>query len=160
MIDYSKIISDGGHYLTQALFYEFRYQTKAEYIPYTLRERDHGDYLSMYKIYMACDSEYEAAQKLLNSWKHWEILCASPWFAPEIAKWREEREIKDAALGKSVLIEKAQEGNVPAARALFDATVKRKAGRPSALEVTHERKKQAAIDSKVSNIIDRMAKKS
>ena len=77
LVDYTKLKSDNGHYLTQGLFYEYRHHTKLPYIPYTLRERDYKGYLSMYRIYMECDTEYEAAQVLLNSWEHWCRLCDS-----------------------------------------------------------------------------------
>ena len=156
-IDYSKFVGEQGHYLTQALFYEFRFQTKNFDAPYTMKENDYKGHKSIYKIYMDCDSEYEAALKILNSWKHWEILCESPWFLKELEKWRQEREIREAALGKAVLIREAENGNVPAARVLYEQVSKRKAGRPTKDEVTAEKKKQAAIDSKVSSIIDRMA---
>ncbi len=158
-IDYSKLIGVGGHYLTQALFYEYRHQAKSEYMPYTMKDRDYKGYLSVYKIYMSCESEYEAAQKILNSWKHWEFLCESPWFAKELAKWREERDIRDAANAKSILMEESFKGNVTAAKAVLDMTTKRKAGRPTKVEVAGEKKKQAAIDNKVSNLLERMSKK-
>ena len=158
-IEYSKLIGESGHYKTQSLFYEFRYQTNSDYMPFTLKERDVHGHQSIYQIYMSCDSEYEAAQKLLGSWKHWEILCECTWFIKELDKWREEREIREAAIGKAMLIEKAKEGNVPAARSLLESSSKRKAGRPSSAEVINERKKQAAVDTKVSSIIERMANK-
>lgn len=150
---------DSGHYVTQALFYEFRFQTKCEDAPYTLGEFDHKGHKSMYQIYMGCDSEYEAAQKLLGSWKHWERLSECGWFKEYLEKWRDERQIREAALGKKVLIEKAEEGFVPAAKALLELAGKRKAGRPTKLEVTEERKKQANMDTKVSSILERMSGK-
>lgn len=156
-IDYSKMIADNGKYKTQGLFYEYRFQNNPDYIPYCLREHDYKGYLSIYQIYMSCDSEYEAAQKIFNSWKHWELLCGCAWFQPYLEKWREEREIRDAALGKSILIDQARDGNVTAAKTLYDQATKRKAGRPTKNEVEGQKKKQAAIDNKVSSILDRMA---
>lgn len=158
-IDYTKLINSTGCYMTQALFYEYRFQTNSDYMPFTMKERDHNGYISVYRVYMECDSEYEAAYKLLNSWKHWQVLCSAPWFAKELKKWREEREIREAALGKAVLIEEAGNGNVSAARALLDLSGKRKAGRPTKLEVQEEKAKQAKIESKVSSILERMADK-
>lgn len=152
----SPYISDQGHYLTQGLFYEFRHQTKRFDAPYNLREDDHKGSKSAYKIYMSCDTEYEAAQKLLGSWKHWEILCAAPFFARELDKWREERAIKEQSLATKVLLDQIQEGSVPAAKSILDSH-KRKAGRPSKAEVDGERKRQANLDSKVSSIVERMS---
>lgn len=150
-------ISDQGHYLTQGLFYEFRHQTKNFNAPYNLKERDHKDSKSMYQIYMDCETEYEAAQVLLGSWKHWEILCKAPFFVPEIEKWREERAIREQALAKKVLLEQTRDGNVTAAKSVLDSH-KRKAGRPSKQEVEGERRRQAGLESKVSSIVERMSK--
>ena len=150
-------ISDQGHYMTQGLFYEYRHQTKNFDAPYNLREDDYKGSKSVYKIYMSCDTEYEAAQKILGSWKHWEILCKSPFFSKEIEKWREERAIREQALAKGVLLEQTREGNITAAKGVLE-THKRKAGRPSKIEVEGERKRQANIDSKVSSIVERMSK--
>lgn len=158
-IDYSKLTNSNGCHLTQSLFYEFRFSTGSDYIPFCMKEKDYKGHLSVYRLYMECDSEYEAAYKLLNSWKHWQILSASPWFAKELKKWREEREIKEFALGKAALIKEAESGNITAAKSLIDLSGKRKAGRPSKLEVHEEKAKQARIESKVTNILDRMAGK-
>lgn len=155
-IDYSKLININNQYLTQGLFWEFRHTTKLEYCPYTLSERDNYGRISMYRVYMECDSEYEAAMVLLNSWKHWEALCNSPWFIKELKKWREEREIREAAIGKKILLEEAEKGNVAAARYLVDNSTKRKAGRPSKDEVEGQKRKEAAINTKVSSLIERM----
>lgn len=160
LIDYKKIISSNGVYITQSLFIEYkRDDCKVDFYPYTLKERDHNGAISMYRVYMECETEYEAALKTLNSWKHWQILCKAPCFREHISKWREEREIREAAIGKSVLIKAAEDGNVTAAKSLIEYANKRKAGRPSNLEVEAEKKKQAAISSKVSNILDRMSDK-
>jgi hypothetical protein len=150
--DRSQLVNSNGRFLTQGLFYEYRYQS-AKTGPYNLKEQDWKGTLSMYQIYMACDSEYDAAQRLLGSWKHWEALLESPFFIAEVSKWREEREIKEAALAKTVLLEQAEEGSVSAAKSLLDQITKRKAGRPTKAEVTAERQKQAAIDSNVTSLL-------
>ena len=134
-IDYSKLVGENGHYKTQSLFYENRFQSRGEKPIFNLKENDYKGTLSMYKIYMSSSSEYEAAYRILNSWKHWEILCESPFFKKHITKWREEREIREAAIGKATLIEQAEGGNVAAAKALLDPVTKRKAGRPTKEEV-------------------------
>ena len=155
-IDYSKLITDNNQFLTQGMFWEFRHSTRSTYYPFNLKERDYKTSISMYQIYMSCDSEYEAAMLLLNSWKHWEVLCNAPWFMKELVKWREEREIREAAIGKKVLIEEAENGNVAAARYLVDINTKRKAGRTTKDEVEGQKRKEAAINNKVSSLIERM----
>lgn len=157
-------IGSGGHYLTKGLFYEFRYQCNdPDAAAYTLNENDivknDKPYKSMYKLYMQCDTEYEAAKLLLDSWPHWVKLADSSWFKPYLEKWREEREIKEIALGKSVLIKESESGNASAAKALIEFNKKQGAGRPTKAKVQAEIKKKAAIDTKVSSLLERMADK-
>jgi len=158
-IEYEKLIGDGGHYKTKGIFYEYKALTKSDYCPFNLKERDlKNGSISMYRIYMSCDTEYDAAKILLNSWKHWEILCDAPFFRPFIEKWREEREIRDASMARKILLAEAEEGNVTAAKAVYDQATKRKAGRPSKAEVEGHKRKMAAVSGNVANIVDRMAK--
>ena len=122
---------------TKALFYEWRFQTtvKAK-APYTLRnhdyERDGHVYLSMYQIYMTCDSEYEAAVKLLGSFPHWKKLKKCKWFQEYVEQWEAERNIRDEAIARSQLVKLAEMGNVTAARTLFtnSKTKSKELGRP------------------------------
>ena len=158
-IQYDKLINASGCYMTQSLFYEFRFSTGSEYMPFCLKERDYKGHISVYRVFMECDTEYEAAMILLNSWKHWQVLCNAPWFAKELKKWREEREIREAAIGKAVLIKEAEKGNITAAKSLIDLSGKRKAGRPTKLEIQEEKAKQSKINNKVSSILERMADK-
>ena len=64
---------------TKALFFENRHNTTVKTkAPYCLKPNDHElrgkVYKSMYLIYMSCDSEYEAAIKLLGNYQHWTKL--------------------------------------------------------------------------------------
>lgn len=111
--------------LTQGLFFEYRFQTTTEITaPYTLKPYDHTlhsiSYKSMYLIYMSCDSEYEAAIKLLGSYAHWLKLAKAPWFSPYLERWNEELELREAALAKSKLVALTEAGNVTAARTLLN----------------------------------------
>jgi hypothetical protein len=123
---------------TKALFYEYRYQTTVtDKAPYTLRYQDFIDpeghmYKSMYQIYMRCDSEYEAAIAILGSYPHWKKLKRCSWFHDDIERWEEERNIRDEAIARSILVTLAECGNVTAARTLFaNANATKKAmGRP------------------------------
>lgn len=105
----------------------------------------------MYKEYMKCDSEYEAAIHLLGSWPHWQRLCETNWFKPYRDTWEKEREIREIAIGKKVLIEEAENGNVTAARTLYGQKAPKK-GRPS----KHEKEKLTRED----NDLDEFLKKS
>ena len=110
---------------TKGLFYEHRHHTTVdEKAPYTLRNMDFTDnaghlYKSMYMIYMGCDSEYEAAIKLLGNYAHWLKLKATTWFAPHLEAWNEELTLREEALARSKLVTLTEAGNVTAARTLL-----------------------------------------
>lgn len=123
---------------TQALFYEYRHKTTSKVqAPYTLKNYDVNiggkHYRSMYMEYMACDSEYEAAIVLLGSYAHWQRLAATNWFAPYVDAWEEERNVRDDALARSVIVRLTEAHNVTAAKSLQSVSQKNKgksAGRP------------------------------
>lgn len=123
---------------TKGLFYEHRHQTTVkDKAPYTLRNMDFTDaaghlYRSMYMVYMQCDSEYEAAIELLGSYPHWKKLKRCSWFGDFVSAWEEERNIRDEAIARSILIRLAECGNVTAARTVFANVkdAKGKIGRP------------------------------
>lgn len=151
-----RLLSEIGALLTQGLFYEYRHQSSTDPV-FTLKDYDWNGCVSMYKIYMECESEYEASQKLLGSWTHWRRLCECNWFKPYVEAWREEREIKEAALGKAILIEKAAEGNVTAAKELVGQIYKKgKVGRPSKDEVNKQKDKMDKVDQRVISLLDRL----
>jgi hypothetical protein len=119
--------------LTQALFSEFDKDA-----PYTLKHESHGNFKSVYEIYMESTDEYEAAIKIVNNMVHWEKLCGLDWFMngiPEknirgLKDWREDMKHRDASLAKRQLIEQTKTGNTTAARALYDMATKGSKGRP------------------------------
>ncbi len=154
LFEREQLIASNGFPLTMGLFYEFRHQGEADPV-YTLKEYDWKGCLSMYKIYMNSGSEYEAAMKLLGSWPHWRKLCKCSWFKPYLEEWKEEVLIREAALGKSVLIEAAEDGNVTAAKELVNQLNKKAPGRPSKKDNQEERRKLDAVDKKVISILER-----
>jgi hypothetical protein len=121
---------------TQALFFEFKHCTTIQLpAPYTLKPYDwinNGNlHKSMYLIYMECDSEYEAAMRLLGSWPHWCRLRKLEWFREELDKWNAELQLREQAIAKSKLLALTEAGNVTAARTLLTGTKEAKPGRPS-----------------------------
>ena len=119
---------------TQALFFEYRHQTTSGILaPYCLKSNDHEYkgriYRSMYLEYITCDSEYEAAIKLLGNYSHWLKLKATTWFAPHLEAWNEELTLREEALARSKLVSLTQEGNVTAARTLL-GNKKNSVGKP------------------------------
>lgn len=151
---YNMPIPDRFCKTTKALFYEYRHQTTViDKAPYTLKYQDFIDgeghmYKSMYQIYMNCDSEYEAAIKILGSFPHWKKLKRCSWFHDHIEKWEEERNIRDEAIARSILVKLAETGNVTAARTLFanaNAT-KKIMGRPISSGTRQESEGQTELD--------------
>lgn len=134
---YNMPIPDRFTKTTKALFFEYRYQTTVtDKAPYTLKYQDFIDadghmYKSMYQMYMNCDSEYEAAIKILGSFPHWKKLKRCSWFHDHIERWEDERNIRDEAIARSILVKLAETGNVTAARTLFaNSKSTKKMGRP------------------------------
>lgn len=120
---------------TKALFYEHRHQTTVEIdAPYCLKPNDHEFkgvvYKSMYLIYMSCDSEYEAAIKLLGNYQHWTKLKRCTWFMPYVEEWNAELVLRESALAKSKLVALTEAGNVTAARTLLNTKKIAGVGKP------------------------------
>lgn len=120
---------------TKALFYEHRHVTTVqENAPYCLKANDHEFkgvvYKSMYLIYMSCDSEYEAAIKLLGNYQHWTKLKRCTWFIPYVEEWNAELVLRESALAKSKLVTLTEAGNVTAARTLLNEKKVAGAGKP------------------------------
>ncbi len=120
---------------TKALFFEHRFQTTVtENAPYCLKSNDHEFkdvvYRSMYLIYMSCDSEYEAAIKLLGNFQHWQKLKRCTWFLPYVEEWNAELALRESALAKSKLVTLTENGNVTAARTLLNTKGVASRGKP------------------------------
>lgn len=149
MTEYAKNVKKAGpgRPRTKSLFFEYRGATEYQGndYPYNLKEVDWRGTLSMYKIYMEEDTEYDAAMRLFGSWRLWEVLCASTWFKPHKAKWDEERKIRDKSMAKKVLMEEARNGSVTAAKTIYSED-KKKAGRPSNQEKNKVARKEAEIE--------------
>lgn len=143
---------------TKGMFYKYRFQTTIkEKAPYTLRNQDFVKdghlYRSMYLIYMECDSEYEAAIKLLGSYPHWQKLKRCSWFHDYFEAWEAERNIRDEAIARSILVRLAMVGNVTAARTIYTNSkpVKGEKGRPP----TGGQRQHISDDEKLEEMIQR-----
>lgn len=139
----SKFKASNGVRLTQGLFYEFNKPDA----PYTLRDEDYtsrkgNTYKSMGALYTECSSEYEAAIQLVGSWSHWNKLKKEKWFTEGyettlglkyrgLNDWKEEQDLRKKAEAESVLVQEAKEGNVTAAKFIYEQQGKQvKGGRP------------------------------
>jgi hypothetical protein len=91
---YEHLKDSMGRFRTQSLFWEKRH-TKYP-APFTLKDKDHKGRISMYRKYMEIGdpTEYRTALALLGSWRHWQALTSSDWFAEFIERWRAELQTK------------------------------------------------------------------
>lgn len=123
---------------TKALFYEHEPSTA----PYTMctrdKERDDREVISAYRIYMESVDEYDAAMRIVGSLEHWRKLCSLKWFmdgipgrAEGLKQWRKDMKARDASTAKKLLMAKASEGNVQAARYLHEVSTKNAKGKDS-----------------------------
>jgi hypothetical protein len=139
----SKYKADNGIQLTQGLFYEFNKPDA----PYTLRSEDYVsqkgiEYKSVSALYRDCNSEYEAAILIVESWEHWKKLCSLDWFVKGhvtsaglkyqgLDDWKEEQELRKKSISETILMKEVGKGNVTAAKFIYEQQGKQAAkGRP------------------------------
>jgi hypothetical protein len=154
----SKYKADNGIQLTQGLFYEFNKPDA----PYTLRSEDYVskkgiEYKSVSALYRDCNSEYEAAIKIVESWEHWKKLCSLDWFVKGhetsaglkyqgLDNWKEEQELRKKSVSETVLMDEVVNGNVTAAKFIYEQHGKQiTKGRP-------ETKKPKELSSNVEKL--------
>lgn len=136
-----------GQRLLRGLFFETTMADKTGVV-YTLKDRDHEGYSSLYRLYMEHDdpTEYHFAITCLDSFDHWETLCRCSWFKPYITRWRHEIEVRAKA---TALLNIRAIANNPDAKEHYQASKfilsggwrdkdKGRAGRPSKEDIKRE----------------------
>lgn len=135
IIPRDRLVSSNNIMRTQALFLEYKYMNvssaRVNDSVYNLKDFDWKGTLSMQNIYVSCVSEYEAAMTLVGSWNHWLKLKRCTWFKPYLEAWEMQRKLREETQAKQQLLEAAEDGNVTAAKAIFDQGRTKRAGRPS-----------------------------
>jgi hypothetical protein len=135
--------------LTQGLFIEF--QNSEDTAPYTFKDFDISKdndrvYISFSAVYLDSSDEYEAAMRLVGSWKHWQKLLQLKWFVEGLPQFNWEGieslratvNARDHSLARRKLLEAAEQGNVTAAKAVLEGKEIKKNGRPQKGEQTEE----------------------
>jgi hypothetical protein len=153
LVDKKKLRGGQGHYKTVSLFYENAYDSDA---PFTLKEEDFRHYLAPKPRYVAAASEYEAALSILGSWDHWKALKKCKWFIPTLESWEAERCLREETEAKKILIEEAENGNVTAAKAIYDQGKQSKRGRPSKAEKAKVLTKEQEMDEFLAVAMDKV----
>lgn len=147
--DRSKFTTSNGIKYTQRLFLEQSYgYNDRSMVQYTLKNRDHDGYRSLYLCYMdeADVTELSFARKYLDGWAHWLMLCECEWFKPIVARWREELLLQQRSRTLRQLEEEASDpdskNRFEAKKVLFVHSWKdyksetKRVGRPNKTEVT------------------------
>lgn len=125
-----------GHWRTEALFLDTAPEPEKYEPTYTFREHAveyNGKILpSAYQVILYSDSEYDAAMRLLGSYRHWERLKKSPRiFEKGVYGKQNVYTIKIAlqdmhtriqAEAKKEILALSENGNVTAARTIYEGT--------------------------------------
>lgn len=123
---------DSNHrWLLRALFHEYRHESGYPGI-YTLRGYDLSESQpSLKRLYieMGDDGEYDFANKYLGGWDHWLALCRTNWFKEHLAVWRAELQAKLQGKAIAILKQKAEAGDINAAKFIYSLSTKKDQGR-------------------------------
>lgn len=159
-----------GFYRTDSLFVERlakRHKNRGITPVYCLNERQSvKDCPQLYSIFMESADEYDFAIKAFGSKGHLDKLKEVKWFTEGwqgcvtfrgYNAWLEDMKERDASIGKKVLIEKAQDGDVNAAKKLIDMHKQTASkGRPKKEDITREAKKAAEEKTDIEDDLKRL----
>lgn len=158
--------STNSRYL-KGLFFET--SRNIDSVVYTLKDREHNGFPSLYELYMKADddTEYSFAIENLDGWEHWEMLQRCSWFQPYIERWRKELFLKRTSKllkniqaeandpksknhfnANKLLLDREWEGKVPSSK---------KRGRPSKDELSAELKQELDDVKRQTADLDRLA---
>lgn len=151
--------------LLKGLFYEMTLSDKSSVV-YTLKDKDHEGYPSLYRLYMETNdpTEWRFAQEHLDGWEHWEKLCEATWFKPIVARWRRELELRMKSQALSRIMSEAK----TASKESFQANKyllekgwepkdsQSRRGRPSKDEIAKAAKEIATTNSRLEEDFERL----
>lgn len=151
------MLESNGLFRTDSLFVEriaTRHKRVGQEPAYCLSERKSKDGKPvLYDLFISCADEYDFATKAFGSKAHLDKLKSLTWFSEGwrgcltfrgYNQWLEDMDERDASIGKSVLIEKARDGDVSAAKKLVDMNKQTATkGRPKKEDIQKEVTKRA-----------------
>lgn len=150
-------LETNGQFRTDSLFVEriaTRHKKSGNSPVFHLSERKpNGSTVSLYDLFISCADEWDFAMKAFGSKAHLDRLKTIKWFTEGwrgcmtfrgYEAWLEDMAVRDTSIGKAVLIEKARDGDVSAAKKLVDMNkpVHTK-GRPKKEDIKREAVKAA-----------------
>ena len=158
---------DSDRLKLSSLFLEPKYNVETAL--YTLNDRDkeykEQTFPSLYKLYitMADVTEYNFANKYLESFQHWDALCSEEFFKPHIQRWRKELElkVKSEALLEIIAQSQAEDPRkrLEASKYLYEKVYISNSngrGRPSKAEVRKEAERQAREQKIITQDYERL----
>src|SRR5690554_4992744 len=159
-----------GLYRTDSMFVERiakRHKNQGTKPVYCLSERqDHKDCPRLYNVFINSADEYDFAIKAFGAKAHLDKLKDVKWFMEGwqgcltfrgYNAWLEDMRDRDASLGKKILIEKATDGDVNAAKKLIDMTkTSSTRGRPRKEDITREAARQAEEKTDIEDDLKRL----
>lgn len=100
--------------LLKGLFFETTLADKTGVL-YSLKDQDHLGYPSLFRLYLECNdpTEWSFANTYLESYDHWEMLCACTWFQPYLERWRKALEMKMKSEALASIIREAKDTKSP-----------------------------------------------
>jgi len=166
-------LEENGQYRTDSLFVERimkRHKNRGLTPVYCLNERQSiKDCPQLYKIFMESADEYDFAVKAFGSKGHLDKLKNIKWFTEGwqgsvtfrgYDAWLDDMRERDLSTAKKVLLDRAADGDVSAAKKLVDMNKPTHVrGRPKKEDITREAARQAeektdiADDAKRLNIV-------
>tara|TARA_Y100001973_G_C5012042_1_gene238846 strand:+ start:68 stop:586 length:519 start_codon:yes stop_codon:yes gene_type:complete len=159
-----------GFYRTDSLFVERiakRHKEKGTEPEYSLSERlPKEDDKNLYQLFLDSADEYDFAIKAFGAKGHLDKLKEISWFMKGwpgcrsfrgYEAWLDDMQERDASIGKKVLIEKAQDGDVTAAKKLIDLHKQTASkGRPKKEDIAKEAAKKAEEDDIIEDSLKRL----
>lgn len=147
-----------GNYRTDSLFRErmnARHRENGHKPMYSLSERRvYKDCPKLYDLFIESVDEYDFAAKALGGKAHLDKLKSVKWFMDGwtgcsafrgFSAWQDDMAERDRSLGKRIIIEKARDGDVSAAKKLVDMNKPstNTKGRPKKEDIVREAGKRA-----------------
>lgn len=154
---------DKGRFRTVSLFLETSYDQSAVF---SLKEHDYiyeGKlYPSAKRIYLQMEdvTEYDFANHVFISWKHWLRITENKQLLSHISEWRSELEYKLRSKAVQQMIDQADKGSFQAAKWIANREWDvRGAGRPNKAEIEREKVFQSKVADEYSGDVLRLMKK-
>lgn len=163
-------LEQNGLYRTDSLFVERiakRHKNAGLKPVYHLSERKESNTTEkLYDVFINSTDEYDFAIKAFGSKAHLDKLKEISWFLygwpgaktfRGYNEWLADMDARDQSIGKKILMEKAQDGDVPAAKKLMDMhkSVHTK-GRPKKEDIRKEAVKKADEQAEVEEDMKRL----